>query len=96
MWMWIVDVDVSCASAGTRANDVFVGVDCFARNTKYLAGPGCRAPCRAAREAGLSLALFAPGWSLECGEAKRAADSEAAADADGRFWELLDVARLYR
>ena len=79
-----------------RQFDVFVGVDCFARNTTYAAGTACAAPCRATRQAGLSLALFAPGWSVECGEAAKCDRDEDAAAADQRFWAALGVAALFR
>ena len=85
------------ALAGARRCDVYVGVDCFARNTPYAAGPACAPACAAARAAGLSLALFAPGWSIECGGAQCASeDADAAAAADRRFWEALGLKRLYR
>ena len=85
------------AGAAGRQHDVYVGVDCFARGTSYKAGPGCAAACAAPRALGLSLALFAPGWSIECGGAKCAAqDADAAAAEDERFWEELGVGRLYR
>lgn len=65
--------------------------------TRYSAGPGCAPACAAARTAGLSLALFAPGWSIECGGAKCAAeDASAAAAADEEFWRALGIERLFR
>ncbi len=83
-------------AAPERQLDIYCGVDCFARNTSYGAGPACVAPCRAARRAGLSLALFAPGWSVECGAASKCdADADAAA-ADETFWNALEVEALYR
>ena len=53
------------------------------------AGPGCAVPCRAARNASLSLALFAPGWSLEAGPGRGAQSPAAAAAADRSFWDGL-------
>ena len=73
--------------------------DCFARGTRYPAGTGCASPCATVRAAGLSLALFAPGWSVECGAAAKCLESEdaaAAAAADRRFWEALGIERMYR
>ena len=77
---------------------VFSLIDCFARgDLTYSAGPGCASAVQAISEAGLSLALFAPGWSLECGEANACKDSDvdAARRCDARFWEALGVARLF-
>ena len=88
----------SAALAGpARMRDVYVGIDCFARgDLMYTAGAGCGSAVRHAREAGLSLALFAPGWSLECGEAREhAARPDKARECDARFWEALGVERLY-
>lgn len=86
----------AAARAGGRAADVYVGVDCFARGDLcYSAGPGCGLAVRLVREAGLSLALFAPGWSLEVGEAKGRRGEEAKR-ADARFWEALGVERCFR
>ena len=54
----------------------------------------CGTGVRMVREAGLSLALFAPGWSLECGEAKQCeGDAEAARACDARFWQALGLPR---
>ena len=75
--------------APDRRHDVYCGVDLFARNCSYGAGPGCAAPCRAARNANLSLALFAPGWSLEAGPGRGAQSPAAAAAADRSFWDGL-------
>ena len=75
--------------APDRRHDVYCGVDLFARNCSYGAGPGCAAPCRAARNASLSLALFAPGWSLEAGPGRGAQSPAAAAAADRSFWDGL-------
>ena len=88
----------TAALAGERRHDVFVGVDCFARgDLNYSAGPGCANAVATVRDAGLSVALFAPGWSLECGEAKWCENDTAAAhDCDARFWRALGVERLFR
>ena len=83
------------AAQPDRRHDVYCGVDLFARNCSYAEGPGCAAPCRAARNAGLSLALFAPGWSLERG-APREAQGAAQAEADRQFWDRLGVRQLFR
>ena len=79
--------------ADARPYDVYVGVDCFARgNLTYTAGPGCRPAIEQVRSAGLSLALFAPGWSLECGEAKGKKGDEAR-QSERAFWKALGLAR---
>ena len=96
-WWGKSQLDSSAALAGSRRHDVFVGIDCFARGVNYAAGTGCASAVRAVREAGLSLALFAPGWSLECGEAQSCAnDPVAARECDGRFWAALGVERLFK
>ena len=46
-------------------------------------------------DAGLSVAVFAPGWSLECGAA-RGKDGEEAVQCDKEFWGALDLQRLFR
>eukprot|EP00900_Chrysochromulina_parva_P008155 jgi/Chrpa1/17340/Chrysochromulina_OHIO_Genome00022373-RA len=86
----------AAVGAGGRQHDVFCGVDLFARNTSYGAGPACAVPCRAARAAGLSLALFAPGWSVECGAAAQCDTDAEAAAADEQFWAALGVRALFR
>ena len=77
--------------APDRRHDVYCGVDLFARNCSYSEGPGCAAPCRATRNASLSLALFAPGWSLEAGPGRGAQSPAAAAAADRSFWDGLGL-----
>ena len=85
------DLAASAALAGARRHDVFVGVDCFARgDLLYSAGPGCASAVSAIRNAGLSVALFAPGWSLECGDAAACeGDTAEARKCDARFWRAL-------
>ena len=43
--------------------------------------------------AGLSVAMFAPGWCLECGEAK-GLTAEAAAPHGAAYWDAMDVRRI--
>ena len=96
-WWGGMQLRQSAALAGPgRQHDVFVGVDVFGRNTSYAAGKACAAPCRAARAAGLSLALFAPGWSVECGEASKCTTEADAARCDAQFWDALGIGRLFR
>lgn len=60
----------AAAAAGTdgarsRRWDVFMGIDCFGRNTYGGGGFDCDVALRAIRQAGVSAALFAPGWVWE-------------------------------
>ena len=98
-WWGAPGLNSSAALAGARKYDVYAGIDCFARGPNpnfvmpYRAGQ-CGTGVRMVREAGLSLALFAPGWSLECGEAKQCeGDAEAARACDARFWQALGLPR---
>ena len=45
--------------------------------------------------AGLSVAVFAPGWTLECAAPAAASDDEKTA-VDARFWASLDAERVRR
>ena len=96
-WWSPSSLAASAALAGPhRAFDVYAGVDIFARGpVGYAAGTGCRDHCLAAKSAGLSLALFAPGWSLECGEA-RGKPTHEAAECDRRFWDELEIKKVFR
>lgn len=49
----------------SRRWDVFMGIDCFGRNTYGGGGFDCDVALRAIRQAGVSAALFAPGWVWE-------------------------------
>lgn len=58
------------AAAGADGNrsrrwDVFMGIDCFGRNTYGGGGFDCDVALRAIRQSGVSAALFAPGWVWE-------------------------------
>ncbi len=52
-------------SGRSRRWDVFMGIDCFGRNTYGGGGYDCDKALRAIRQAGVSAALFAPGWVWE-------------------------------
>ena len=88
----------SLVTRDARKYDVYAGVDCFARaphprfTMPYTSGTGCvrGQPCRRSWS---SLALFAPGWSLECGEAKGKSGADAAR-CDAMFWAALNIDRL--
>jgi len=49
-----------------RAHDVYFGCDVFGRGTFGGGGHAVGTALRAARAAGASAALFAPGWTMEC------------------------------
>ncbi|KAK3246521.1 hypothetical protein CYMTET_43944 [Cymbomonas tetramitiformis] len=85
----------SRALAGVaRCADVYVGVDVFARgDLSYGAGPGCAEGVQQVAETGLSLALFAPGWSLEVGSGQ-GVSAEEATKADAEFWAKLGTDRI--
>lgn len=57
----------AAAADGGRSRrwDVFMGIDCFGRNTYGGGGFDCDVALRAIRQAGVSAALFAPGWVWE-------------------------------
>jgi mannosyl-glycoprotein endo-beta-N-acetylglucosaminidase len=67
---YVWDLDKLAASAAramsqSRAGrrwDVYMGIDCFGRNTYGGGGWQCNTALEAIRHAGLSAALFAPGW----------------------------------
>ena len=44
-------------------------------------------------DAGLSVAMFAPGWCIECGDAK-GLSAVAAAPHDTAYWEAMGVQRV--
>ena len=80
--------------AAERRIDVYAGVDVFARGElAYTEGPGCGAGVGLVADFGLSLALFAAGWSLENGGG-RALSAEDAAPHDAQFWEALGTQRV--
>ena len=92
----------SASLAGPRKYDVYAGIDCFARGPghpsfimPYTQGTGCEVGVGMVADAGLSLAVFAPGWSVECGEACGKEGEEAKA-CDARFWAKLAVGRVRR
>ncbi|EFJ50266.1 hypothetical protein VOLCADRAFT_58694, partial [Volvox carteri f. nagariensis] len=55
----------AAAAAGGRAADVFMGVDVFGRGSYGGGKDNCSVALSAARSAGVSVALFAPGWVYE-------------------------------
>ena len=70
-----------------RAPDVLIGVDCFARGTYYHSGINNLAkPISQAHQYGLSLGMFAPGWTYETFPAPTPDNSTWRA-ADKQFWQ---------
>ncbi|KAH7984328.1 hypothetical protein HPB52_019403 [Rhipicephalus sanguineus] len=63
---WTEDMlEDSARFAGDRKNDVYVGIDVFARKTEYAGGfETCKAVAQA-RKYGLSAGIFAAGWVYE-------------------------------
>ena len=80
--------------ATTRCFDVYVGVDVYGRGPN-TPGPGkaCATAVGHVADMGLSLALFAPGWVLQCGPAKGMAAPEAR-QHDAEFWSHLELDRI--
>ncbi|KAL4853952.1 Cytosolic endo-beta-N-acetylglucosaminidase 2 [Chlorella vulgaris] len=76
--------------AGERCGAVFMGIDCFGRGTYGGGGFNCEVALTACLEAGLSAALFAPGWPFEgdCGR-----DAPACwRQRDALFWRRIEAA----
>lgn len=61
------DAKFSAAFDLDRRFDVYMGVDVFGRHDMFGGGKlNCGVALRAAWNAGVSVALFAPGWTHEC------------------------------
>ncbi|GBG70253.1 hypothetical protein CBR_g6382 [Chara braunii] len=83
-YCWKERSPAACAlAAGTRASDVYMGVDVFGRNTYGGGGYHCDLAVKAAKNVKVSAALFAPGWVYET---KQPWDFEESQD---RFWKLI-------
>lgn len=59
------DLSQKIGGGKSRQWDVWMGVDCFGRGTYGGGGFNCSEALEAARAAGVSAALFAPGWIWE-------------------------------
>ena len=81
-----VHVAISRTAAGTRGADVFVGVDVFGRRMYGGGGYTTNIAVEEAVRAGLSVALFAPGWTMES-ESKGSHDGFE--QAERRMWSRL-------
>lgn len=72
------------AAAGSRRAEVWMGIDCFGRNTYGGGGLDSNVALVAARSQGLSVALFAMAWPFDCGEPWSACGSWQ--QRDEQFW----------
>ncbi|GBF97611.1 hypothetical protein Rsub_10747 [Raphidocelis subcapitata] len=75
----------SAEAARGRACDVYAGCDAFGRGA-HAGGHGVVAALAAARAAGVSAALFAPGWVFECN------DRAAFEQLQERWWRGVEAA----
>jgi len=65
-YTWKEDYPAKSASiAGNRRLDVYYGIDVFGRNTFGGGGMTCNKALDVIKAAGLSAALFAPGWVMQ-------------------------------
>ena len=79
----------------SRRTDIFVGVDVFGRGCLGGGGFQCDQPLREIRNRGLSVAIFAPGWTYEIPD--RVRDKIGSVEVQRRFfvrehtfWGLLE------
>eukprot|EP00775_Hariotina_reticulata_P011568 gene11568-11712_t len=72
-------------SAGARQSEVYMGVDVFGRGSYGGGGHNVGLALRAAAAAGLSAALFAPGWVLEN------LDRTKFAELQERWWQQVQA-----
>jgi len=89
---WWTDntLEISKVNAKDRVCDVFVGVDVWARGkVAHMKGFGCRDAIRTIRSAGLSVAVFAPGWTKEAGPSKGSDSLKDQRLQDRMFWEHI-------
>lgn len=73
----------SIIEAGSRKHDVYVGVDVFGRGCLGNGGFCTNVAVKVARDHGLSVAIFAPGWLYECLEVRDFWENQY------KFWDLL-------
>ncbi|XP_043820445.1 cytosolic endo-beta-N-acetylglucosaminidase isoform X2 [Dromiciops gliroides] len=81
---WNEDHLKRMAYSGVRKEDVYIGVDIFARGNVVGGGFDTNKSLDLIRKYGLSAALFAPGWVYEC------LDNENFFQNQDRFWSLLE------
>ena len=73
----------------SRRTDIFVGVDVFGRGCLGGGGFQCDQPLREIRKNGLSVALFAPGWTYEIPSREGLAERQFFV-REHTFWGLLE------
>jgi len=73
----------------SRRTDIFVGVDVFGRGCLGGGGFQCDQPLEEIRKKGLSVALFAPGWTYEIPSRDGLAERQFFA-REHTFWGLLE------
>ncbi|KAL1445409.1 hypothetical protein MTO96_045033, partial [Rhipicephalus appendiculatus] len=82
---WTEDMlEASARLASDRKNDVYVGIDVFARNTKYAGGFETCTAVAEARKHGLSAGIFAAGWVYETQDRSKLMENQC------RFWNFPD------
>lgn len=74
----------SARYAGDRKNDVYVGIDVFARETEYAGGFKTGLAVAQARKFGLSAGIFAAGWVYETLDRSKFVENQC------RFWNFPD------
>jgi endo-beta-N-acetylglucosaminidase D len=79
-------LDVSAQHCGARRADVFVGIDCFGRSTFGGGGFDCNIAMIEIQNRRQSVAMFAPGWTLENASG---GTWEGFLKADAKFWGRL-------
>ncbi|KAK9833781.1 hypothetical protein WJX74_005705 [Apatococcus lobatus] len=93
-YSWKAETPAQAAAAalasGRPETDVYMGIDVYGRNTYGGGGMDCDVAIKAALAAGLSVALFAPGWVWEHG------DRDRWRDRDQEFWDRILAAWPHR
>lgn len=79
-------LDLSAQHSGDRNSDVYVGVDCFGRSTYGGGGYDCNVALTEIAQRRQSVALFAPGWTLENASG---GTWDGFLKADAKFWSRL-------
>ncbi|KAG3078540.1 hypothetical protein PI125_g20955 [Phytophthora idaei] len=81
------DAKFSAAFDLDRRYDIYMGIDVFGRHNMLGGGKmNCGEPLRLAWNAGVSAALFAPGWTYECYQHEEQQDFVA---VENRFWSAV-------
>lgn len=88
-----VHIAMSQAAAGPRGGDVFVGVDVFGRGVFGGGEYNTYVAVNEAVRADLSVALFAPGWTMEC---ESDGSRDGFAEAESQLWAPMQGKLRYR